>query len=141
LKFYNIHVIKRSRSACGRAYESGGVIIPHPTNLEKFCVALHEVGHIRNGFKGLNYIQEYEAEKFAINEAKKLGLDPSEYEQRAKWYVIMHINRGFRRKLQVKNIPQEIKDWCGIDFNLWEEMKALGKKPWVYRTNETIEFF
>ena len=38
------------------------------------------------------------------------------------------------------DIPQEIKDWCGIDFDKWEEMRDMGKKPWVYQKKQYVEF-
>lgn len=141
LKFYNIRVKAWSKSSCGYASQTGREIkIPKPTNIDRFCVALHEVGHIRNGFKGLNYIQEYNAEQYAINEAKKFGVDVSEYEDRAKWYVIYNICRGFRRKLKVENIPKEIKNWCGIDFDIWEEKRKAGLKPWVLMLEKNVKF-
>ena len=140
LKFYNISVRRWRRGPSGRAWEDNTVEIPKPIDAEKLCVALHEIGHIRQGFRGLNYVQEYNAEQYAIREATRLGFDTTEYEDRAKWYVTMHICRGFRRKLQVKNIPQEIKDWCGINFDQWELERKNGLKPWVHRTAGYVTF-
>ena len=141
LTFYNIEVKTWSKSSCGVAWENGRrVKIPEPTNVDRLCVALHEIGHIRNGFKGLNYIQEYNAEQYAINEATRLGYNTDDYEDRAKWYIIMNICKGFRRKLKVENIPQEIKDWCGIDFDKWEEARQQGLKPWVYLKSQKVKF-
>lgn len=126
LKNYKIKVVKRSKSSCGRANSSTHeVIIPHPTDVDRFCVCLHEIKHIIDGTKGKLYQREYACEKYAIEEAEKLGFDTSMYRERARRYVILCISKAHCRHLNLKEIPQEIKDFCNIDFSTWESRNVF----------------
>lgn len=138
VRFYKIDIYKWSVTNCGLAYQKtknrpARIKIPKPTNILRFCIALHEVGHIARGVKGPNYITEYNAEMFAISEAQKLGFDTSEYEEDARFYIIMNINKAFRRKLNLSKIPKEIQDFCKVDFSKWEN-----KDIWVNRKDRKI---
>src|SRR5581483_12517898 len=99
--------------------------IPNPNSIEKFGIALHEIGHIVLGHCETisgdaefswslqvdvrpQYIKEYEAEQFAINHLKSQKLNIKRYETGAKIYVLDHI-----LKCQDINskLPIEITQW------------------------------
>lgn len=137
LKTYKIKVKQWSAGANGRAWTSINLVkIPKPTNIEKFCVAMHELGHC---IKGVNktdklYDSEYRAEQFAFEQAELFNWDYSEYKRRAKGYLTMCIAKGHCRKLNLDSIPQEIKDFCGVDFEAWK-----GKKVFVSNWTEELK--
>jgi len=130
LKQYKITVVKWSASSCGRAWVSiKEVKIPHATTIDRFCVAMHELGHVIKGAsksKMKLYQSEFIAEMFAIEQAELLGFDCTDYKERARRYIIMNIAKGYCRKLNLSTIEQEVKDFCKIDFNEW-----AGKKVFV----------
>jgi len=126
LKQYKIKVIKWSKSSCGYAYyDTKEIKIPKPIDIDRFCVAMHEIKHIIDGKFGKLFEREFACEIFAINEAIKLGFNPSQYKERARRYVIMNIAKGYCRKLDLNKISQEIKDFCNIDFELWKNKKVF----------------
>jgi len=129
LNHYKIKVVSWSKTDCGRAWVSSKEVkIPKPTNLMRFCIALHEIGHIvedATKSKMKLYQSEYKAEQFAIREAKSLGFDTTEYEKNARGYVTMCIAKGHARKLNLDKIEPNIKDFCGIDFETWKGKKVF----------------
>lgn len=129
LKKHKITVKKYSKSSCGRAWvESKQIIIPEPKDIDRFCVAMHEIGHVvkeASKSKMKLYQAEYLAEMYAIEQAKLLGFDSSGYEERARRYLIMNIAKGHCRKLNLSKIESEIKDFCKIDFSEWEGKKVF----------------
>jgi hypothetical protein len=127
LKQYKIEVVKWSRTSCGRAYwNDKQVKIPHPTDLDRFCVGIHEIKHVIDGYFGKLYQREYACEKFAIQQAELLGFDDIEtYQERARRYIIMTIAKGHCRGLNLDNIEPEIKRFCNIDFSEWKGKKVF----------------
>ena len=127
LKDHKIKVKKWSSSSCGRAYfQTREVKIPKPTNEDRFCICLHEIGHILHGEIGKRYEQEYTCEMFAINTAKQYGFDVTGYQERARRHIIICIAKAHCRGLNVDNIAPEIKLFCNVDFDTWK-----GKKVYV----------
>jgi hypothetical protein len=130
LKKHNIRVVKWSSTSCGRAWvKERKVKIPHPTNIDRFCVAMHEIGHVVKGASKKNmklYKSEFIAEMFAIEQAELLGFDCTLYKERARRYIIMNIAKGYCRKLNLETIEQEVKEFCNINFKEWE-----GKKVYI----------
>lgn len=125
LRFYDIKVVNWSASNCGIAYyRSRTIKIPQPTTPPRFAICMHEIKHIIIG-KGGNrsYVDEYACEKFALSQLEKFGFDTKEYYENARRYIILCIAKGYCRKLNVNNIPQEIIDFCKIDFNDWKGYK------------------
>ncbi len=121
LKLYKITVKQWSKSSCGRAWPSKHEIkIPHPTDVDRFCVCMHEIKHVIDGRWGKLYEREYACEMFAINAAELLGFDVTTYRERARRYIIMNIAKGYCRGLSLGNISSEIKRFCQIDFKEWE---------------------
>lgn len=136
LRQYRIRVAKWSKGANGRAWSNHTVKIPSPTDVERFCVCMHEIKHVIDGFSGKLYQREYACEIYAIEQAQLLGFDTSEYEVRAKGYVTMCISKGFCRGLNLDSIEPHIKEWCGVDFDQWK-----GKRVFVsgWSTNLKIQ--
>ena len=127
LRFYNITVVQWSKSACGWARKSNRTIkIPPPTTIENFLICLHEIRHITQP-GGPNYVMEYDAERWAIDYAQKLGFDTKSYERRAKMYVLKNIAKGINRGLRVHRVKPEILNWLPIDITEWE-----GNKVYLY---------
>lgn len=127
LKQYKIKVVKWSAGSNGRAWwTKKEVKIPHPTNIDRFCVCMHEIKHIIDGKWGNLYQREFACEMFAIEQAAELGFDASEYRERARRYIIMNIAKGYCRKLNLSKLEPSIKEFCNIDFSEWE-----GKKVYV----------
>lgn len=127
LKQYKIKVVKWSVASCGRAnWVNKTVKIPRPTDLDRFCVGMHEIKHIIDGYSGKLYQREYACEKFAIEQAELLGFDEIEtYGERARRYIIMAIAKGHCRGLNLNKIEPEIKRFCNIDFSEWEGKKVF----------------
>lgn len=129
LNQHNIYVKAWSSSSCGRAWiSSREVKIPRVTNIDRFCVAMHELGHVIKGAsksKMKLYQSEFIAEKFAFEQCELLGFDYSEYKERARRYMIMNIAKGYCRKLNLRTIEQEVKEFCQIDFQQWEGKKVF----------------
>jgi hypothetical protein len=76
LRRYKIHVYQWSKSSCGRAYYNQKRIkIPHPTDVDRFCVCMHEIKHIIDGAGKFSFEDEYNADKFAIEQLRELGFE------------------------------------------------------------------
>jgi len=126
LKQYKIKVIKWSVSSCGKAwFNRKEVKIPKPTNIDRFCVCMHEIKHIIDGYKGKLYQREFACEMFAIEQANELGFDTTQYRERARRYIIMNIAKGYCRKLNLAKLETEVIEFCGIDFSEWEGKKVF----------------
>ena len=140
LKHYKIKVYQWSVGPNGKAYyDLKQIKIPHPTDIQRFCVAMHEIGHVVKGKSSKLYRSEYNAEMFALEQAALFNWDTSTYRERARWYVIMNIAKGYCRKLNLDSIEQDVKDFCQINFEEWK-----GKRVFVRRNTDTkkctIEF-
>ncbi len=127
LKIYKIKVIRWSASSSGYANPVlKEVKIPKPTDVDMFCVCMHEIKHIIDGKWGRLYQREYACEKFAIEQAESLGFNCQIYKERARRYVIMAIAKGHCRKpFDFSKLEPEIYDFCKIDFSEWENKKVF----------------
>jgi hypothetical protein len=136
LKHYRIKVRAWSIGSNGRAWhDSREVKIPRPTDIDRFCIAMHELGHIiNNGDKRRMklYRSEFIAETYAIKQAADFNWDVTEYRERARWYLIMNVAKGHCRKLNLDSIEDDVRDFCQIDFNEWR-----GKKVFVRRYKDS----
>lgn len=135
LRHYKIHVYQWSKSSCGRAYyKQKRIKIPHPTNPDRFCVCMHEVKHIIDGAGRFSFEDEYNADKFALEQLRELGFDgEKEWISRMKWHVLSRIAMAHNRRLDHKNISKEIRDFFPeVDFSYW-----VGKKIFVSRNKES----
>lgn len=142
LKKYNILVKITKTGLAGSAdyYEESEnkkhkIKIPNPIDPYKFGVGLHEIGHIVLGHckkrenklidQRPEYIREYDAEKFAINELKKLGLYTKEYDLEAIRYVMEVISRGINKDYFMGDIPKKIIRWTGLNLNMWKKARKI----------------
>lgn len=102
IKKHNICVSKEKfSSSIGRAWTQDGkdmIKIPPLTTLSNIYVALHEIGHIlKDHFHKKEYLQEYEAEKYALKKLKEFNVHinfPKDYEKierDAKLYVFSYM--------------------------------------------------
>ncbi len=108
--------------------------IPKPINIVKFCICLHEIKHVIDGDKWNRiFIQEYHCEKYSIEIAKSLGFDTSGYEKISRGYILMQIAKACGNRYNINDIPEEIKEFCGIDFTGWKD-----KNIFVHDWNKEI---
>lgn len=128
----NITLHSWSRSSCGWAdIKNREIKIPKPLDYDRLGVCFHEIGHVvLNHSSGKpRYIEEYEAEKFAIEKLKQYNAYNKKYELRAIAYVLSKIAQAKNRRLNVDNIPAEIIAWTGLQKRKWKK----ANKVWVSR--------
>lgn len=103
--------------------ETREVILPRAKTILGFARCWHEIGHFE--FNHLNkkyrYIEEYEAEVFAISKLKEYGLDTRKYTRQAKLYVMHQLVKAFKRGHKKERIPKEIIKWYGKSFNKYKK--------------------
>jgi hypothetical protein len=102
LKEHNITVRAYRKSLTGVAYiKEREIVVPHPVGKISLLIFVHEVGHIVNGEIKPRYVEEYLAEKFAIDYFHKIGLRvPRSYVARAKRYVSFKVRQAKARNLK-----------------------------------------
>lgn len=129
LRHYKIKVASWSTSSVGWARVSMKTVkIPKPTDIDRFCVAMHELGHIIKGACKSDmplFKSEYIAEMFALEQAAIFNWDATQYKERARRYIIMNIAKGHCRRLNLDAIEKEIKDFCAIDFESWKGKRVF----------------
>lgn len=125
---HGIKVIKWSSSSCGFA-EENKVKIPKPIDYDTLGVCFHEIGHVVLGHfnegSTLRYIEEYQAEMYAIQKLKEYGFYNKKYEYRAISHVLMKIAQAKNRGHNMKNVPKEIVKWTGLQVNKWNKAKKV----------------
>ncbi len=110
--------------------------IPSPIDPFRFGIGLHEIGHIILGHcktkknepidQRPDYIHEYEAEKFAINNLKKIGFYTKKYEIEAIRYVMEHIAKGINDEYySINSVPKKIIRWTGLNLNTWKRARKI----------------
>lgn len=99
------------------------VIIPRPTSIVGFARCWHEIGHfdLNHTNKKRRYIEEYEAETFAIDKLKHYGVDTKSYTRIAKRYVMHQLQNSFKRGHTIDKVPVEIIKWYGKNFNQYKK--------------------
>ena len=137
LRFYDIKVRKWRKGDCGVAFIKERLVeIPEPTTLNRFLICLHEIFHISRAdlHKTMKvYEYEFDCEINTIEKAKKLGLDTTDYEHRAKGYVTYCFAKAFNRNLNLDKANKVVTDWAGIDLKEWDKYDRAYmacKKDW-----------
>lgn len=127
LEEYNIKVAKYSKTSCGWAdWTKNEIKIPVPTDVDRFCVCLHEVKHIIDGDAGYRFEQEFACDIYALREAEKLGFDTEYWKIRMRWHSLSRIAMATNRRLLVSKIPNHIKEYFSdVDFSKWEGKKVF----------------
>lgn len=144
LRKYFIKIVKYSVTNCGCAWiDDRKIKVPKISGkdyIDRFMTTLHEIGHIVNGNIKPSCIGEYKAEQFAINEAKKYGIQSESYIRHAKGYVLSNIAEGFNRGLRLNKIPLEMKNWVKeySSIDTWEQ---TNKKVFFCRSEFKTSFY
>lgn len=125
LKMRNIRVQKWCVEEPPNAYEayieSRLVRIPKPVDLFTFHVCLHEIGHIVTGDRLYSYLQEYNAEKWAIKRAEYYGIIDESYIRDAKLYVLKYcITDSLVHGLD--NIRPYVLEWIGVNESQFSQL-------------------
>jgi len=131
----NVQIRRWSQSSCGTAFwDTNEVKIPKPVDFDTLGVCFHEFGHVVLGHCGKTlaykpvYVQEYEAEQYAILKLKEHGCYNRRYEIGAKAHVLMKIAQAKNRGHNMRDVPKEIVDWVELlQVNKWN----AAKKVWV----------
>lgn len=100
--------------------------IPSITDLESIYIIFHEIGHIKfkhhGGCKKWSYIQEFEAETFALRNLRKLSIHrlfPEEYktfQSNAILYIVQNIYDDIENGLKVSNISPKVLAFCRLSY-------------------------
>lgn len=128
LKHYNIHVYEWSKSSCGVAYcDLKRIKIPHPTSVDRFGVCMHEIKHVIDGSGKFSFEDEYNCDKYALEQIRLLGFDgEKEWILRMKFHVLSRIAMAHNRRLDHKNINTEIREFFSdVDFKVWENNRVF----------------
>jgi hypothetical protein len=131
MKDNNINLEKWSHSSCGHACKGRKIKIPKPVDYDTLGVCFHEIGHIVLGHMddGENgktrYVEEFEAEMFAIQKLHEYGYYNKQYELRAKTHVLFKIAQAKNRGHNMKKVPKEIVDWTRLQINKWNKAKRV----------------
>ena len=140
-------VVKRwSKSSCGSAYHGTTEIkIPKPVDFDTLGVCFHEIGHVVLGHLEKNdktrYVEEYEAEQFAIQKLKDCGFYNKQYEYRAMAYVLSKIAQARNRGHNMKKVPKEIVKWAGLQVNKWNKAKKVFVSLRDYKRKGDIKIY
>lgn len=144
LRHYKIGVKEWSVGSNGRAWVKSKIVkIPIPSDIDRFWIACHEIGHVVKGVDGKLFEYEYIAEMFALEQCKIFNWDYRQPIERARRYVIMNISKGHCRGLNLNSINQEIRNFCDINFDEWKGRKVFVKN-WgtaSYTEPLLIEFY
>ena len=128
----NIEVLKWTNSSCGVAYiNTRQIKIPIPVDYDTLGVCFHEIGHIVLNHGGKNskprFIEEYEAEQYAIQKLKEYNRYNIKFELRAIAHVLSKIAQAKNRRMNINKVPQEIVSWTGLQKRKWKK----ASKVWV----------
>jgi len=127
----DVKICKNGQS--GAVYYDGSLKIPRPVDFITFGYCFHEIGHYVLGHcdkkspsqKKLSYVQEYEAEQYAIQKLKEYDYFNRDYEVQAIRYVLESIAQAKNRGHNINKIPKEIVKWTGMKINKWKKAKKV----------------
>ena len=125
VKKNNINIVGWSKSSSGHADPGRKIKIPVPVDFDTLGVCFHEIGHIVLGHMDENpvkkpvYVEEFEAEQYAIEKLKEYGYYDKQFEFRAISYVLMKIAQAKNRGHNMKQVPKEIVKWTKLPINKW----------------------
>lgn len=143
LRINDIKIVKWSTNNSGLAFNNSREIkVPKPTNFETLGICFHEIGHIILGHcensNKKRYIEEYEAEQYAIQKLKEYGYYNKIYEYSAMSFVLMKIAQAKNRGHDIKEVPKEIIKWTGLQINKWKKAKKVHVKVANYKRKQDI---
>jgi hypothetical protein len=123
--------VKLHKPYTGRARYSRMELVSPPPRGAKSCeIFMHEIAHFelhhpanRVGPKQSRYIEEYEAERWAIEKMRDAGLAvPLKIVYSCKKHVTWAIYKALKRGL--RHVDRDVARWSGIDMEnvlAWEE--------------------
>ena len=147
VRCYGIWYVLPSASLAGSAFVDCRIITapwPATTRRELYIVA-HEIGHVALGHRARQlpvYVQEFEAERFAIALMRRAGLAvPRDMTARGKRYVALKIERAFRRG--ARWIDPDIARWAGtyvggINYCTPPRQRIRFAKPSLARVDRAV---
>lgn len=92
--------------------ESNRVWIPKPVDTYTFYICMHEIGHIATGPRKYAYLQEMNAEQYAIRKLKQYRLEDPEIVREAKEYVTRTICEDMVwRGLPAHAVQMRVRKW------------------------------
>jgi hypothetical protein len=135
---YKIKITKeKTSSGNGLAYiEEKKITIPYITDRWNFFTALHEIGHVVNGWHKYMYLNEFYAEMWAIETGRKYNIFPTtRYLDNARGYILHHLSVAYSHGLKLERIPSDFRLWIRCDLDKWKEHRV--KILW-FRRKPTI---
>jgi hypothetical protein len=143
LSQHKIKVVKWSKSSCGLAWKTT-IKIPEPVDFDTLGVCFHEIGHVVLEHwkkEKPRYVEEYEAEQFAIQKLRDYGFYNKQYEYRAIGYVLSKIAQARNRGHNMKKLPKEIVQWTGLQVNKWNKAKKVFVPIYNYKRKGDIKVY
>lgn len=139
-------VVKRwSKSSCGRAYQNFEIKIPEPFNYDTLGVCFHEIGHVVLGHLDKNnktrYVEEYEAEQFAIQKLEEYGYYDKKYKFRAIVHVLIKLAQAKNRGHNMRKVPKDVVKWTGIQVDKWNKARKVFVPNNSYRKRSDIRIY
>ena len=128
---HNVVVRKWTNGNSGRTYNNTKEIkVPYPVDFITLGICFHEIGHVVCGHmemrnKKYRYIEEYEAEQYAIQKLKEYGFYNKQYEFSAISYVLTKLAQAKNRGHNMREVPKEIVKWSGLQVNRWNKAKKI----------------
>ena len=133
LKTENIRVIRWSSSSSGSAYqEDKHIRIPKPTNLDRFYICMHEVGHIIHYKKSDPiWMAEWRADKFAMSIFDEYLFDKSRVIIRTQRHMLMVIAKAANRGFSLDKLPDDLLEFLEYDFDVWKIAQSKNQSIYV----------
>jgi hypothetical protein len=130
----DITIKKWNRKSHGKSEEGRQIVVPVPKSPYSIGVCFHEMGHIVLGHfesetRKLRYVEEYEAEQYAIEKLKEHGYYRKKYKYRAIQYVLSEIAQIKNKEgHSINDVPSEIVEWTGLDVEKWKKARKVKVK-------------
>jgi hypothetical protein len=132
IKQHDIAVDKYYRTPHGQALINKRTIrIPKPVNELTFYICLHEIGHILSNLKETdsNWLHEYEAAKYGIQEAKRNDVIYSkELMECIRGYLRYSLKKSIRKNTAIEDIPNKVFRLAGASKSYWSNKIKSGRK-------------
>lgn len=108
-------------------FDQHAIQIPIPDCDWSLYICLHEIGHIVKGDRKHSYLQEYHAEKFALNLAEKYKLRRyKSMVKNSKHYVLLYIIQDIIfNDLDPNAVRKEVRAWLGVTPKNLKRMALL----------------
>lgn len=143
LKYYGIKVVKWRTTSSGSAYNTlpKRVEIPKPTDVDRFCVCMHEIKHIIDMHdakrRDKRYIEEFRCDQFAALHCKMIGIPQEEIDKwnaRTRIHTLVQLAKAFNRGMKISSIPKDMAEFLQWDFSKWKE----GHNVYLWRDKSGI---